>query len=119
MPPKPCKSCPKSHYGINGLYCDKFHRYIHYADTAPCDPQQQESNMNNNELAIMRPENMKEIMMAAPQSYELNRQSHDNCVNFGQNILHTIQQQGMNDDLDRQACPVIDHIAACKLHIVR
>lgn len=64
--------------------------------------------MNNNELAIMRPENMKEIMMAAPQSYELNRQSHDNCVNFGQNILHTIQQQGMNDDLDRQAATFIE-----------
>ena len=108
MPPKPCKSCPKSHYGINGLYCDKFHRYIHYADTAPCAPQQQESNMNNNELAIMRPENMKEIMIAAPQSYELNRQSRDNCVNFGQNILHTIQQQGMNDDLDRQAATFIE-----------
>lgn len=108
MPPKPCKSCPKSHYGVNGLYCDKFHRYIHYADIAPCAPQQQESNMNNNELAIMRPENMKEIMMAAPQSYELNRQSRDNCVNFGQNILHTIQQQGMNDDLDRQAATFIE-----------
>ena len=64
--------------------------------------------MNNNELAIMRPENMKEIMMAAPQSYELNRQSRDNCVNFGQNILHTIQQQGMNDDLDRQAATFIE-----------
>lgn len=64
--------------------------------------------MNNNELAIMRPENMKEIMIAAPQSYELNRQSRDNCVNFGQNILHTIQQQGMNDDLDRQAATFIE-----------
>ena len=64
--------------------------------------------MNNNELAIMRPENMKEIMIAAPQSYELNRQSRDNCVNFGQNILHTIQQQGMNDDLDRQAATFVE-----------
>ena len=108
MPPKPCKSCPKSHNSINGLYCGKLHRYIHFADTAPCAPQQQESNMNNNELAIMRPENMKEIMMAAPQSYELNRQSRDNCVNFGQNILHSIQQQGMNDDLDRQAATFIE-----------
>lgn len=108
MPPKPCKSCPKSHYGINGLYCDKFHRYIHHADTVQCEPRQQLTDMNNNELAIIRPENMKEIMMAAPQSYELNRQSRDNCVNFGQNILHTIQQQGMNDDLDRQAATFIE-----------
>ena len=64
--------------------------------------------MNNNELAIMRPENMKEIMMAAPKSYELNCQSRDNCVNFGRNILNTIQQQGMNDDLDRQAATFIE-----------
>ncbi len=62
----------------------------------------------SNELTIIRPENMNKIMQAAPKSYELNRQSRDNCVNFGQNILHTIQQQGMNDDLDRQAATFIE-----------
>ena len=62
----------------------------------------------SNELTIIRPENMNEIMQAAPKSYELNRISRDNCVNFGQNILHTIQQQGMNDDLDRQAASFIE-----------
>ena len=60
------------------------------------------------ELTIIRPENMNEIIQAAPKSYELNRISRDNCVNFGQNILHTIQQQGMNDDLDRQAASFIE-----------
>ena len=62
----------------------------------------------SNELTIIRPENMNEIIQAAPKSYELNRISRDNCVNFGQNILHTIQQQGMNDDLDRQAASFIE-----------
>lgn len=62
----------------------------------------------SNELTIIRPENMNEIMQAAPKSYEVNRISRDNCVNFGQNILHTIQQQGMNDDLDRQAASFIE-----------
>lgn len=108
MPPKRCIDCKDSFNGINGLFCDKFHRYIHHADTVPCEPQQQESNMNNNELAIMRPENMKEIVMAAPGSYELNRKSRDNCVSFGQNILTAIQQQGMNDDLDKQAAVFIE-----------
>lgn len=62
----------------------------------------------SNELTIIRPENMNEIIQAAPKSYELNRISRDNCVNFGQNILHTIQQQGMNDDIDRQAASFIE-----------
>ncbi len=62
----------------------------------------------SNELTIIRPENMNEIIQAAPKSYELNRISRDNCVNFGQNILHTIQQQGMNDDLDCQAASFIE-----------
>ena len=64
--------------------------------------------MNNNELSIIRPENMKEIVMAAPGSYEINRKSRDNCVSFGQNILTAIQQQGMNDDLDKQAAVFIE-----------
>ena len=60
------------------------------------------------EITIIRPENMREIMQAAPQSYELNRQSRDNCVNAGQNILNAIQQQGMDDELDKQAAAFIE-----------
>lgn len=47
-------------------------------------------------------------MQAAPQCYELNRTSRDNCVNFGQNILHAIHQQGMDDELDKQAAAFIE-----------
>ena len=64
--------------------------------------------MNTKELSIIRPENMREIVMAAPGSYDINRKSRDNCVSFGQNILTAIQQQGMNDDLDKQAAVFIE-----------
>ena len=67
-----------------------------------------ELEMNNSELAIIKPENIQTIMQAAPQSYNDNKTSHDRCLSFGQNILHAIQQQGMNDDLDRQAAVFID-----------
>lgn len=67
-----------------------------------------ELEMNNSELAIIKPENIQTIMQAAPQSYNDNKTSHDRCISFGQNILHAIQQQGMNDDLDRQAAVFID-----------
>ena len=107
MPPEECVSCPKSHKGINGLHCDKLHRYITYADTAPCRPQQNKNNMDNNDLAIIKPENMKEIMLAAPQSYELTKKSRDNCVDFGRNILDMINRQGMDDGLDSQAATFI------------
>lgn len=108
MPPEECVSCPKSHKGINGLHCDKLHRYINYADTAPCRPQQNKNNMDNNDLAIIKPENMKEIMLAVPQSYELNKKSRDNCVDFGRNILDMINRQGMDDGLDSQAATFIE-----------
>lgn len=64
--------------------------------------------MNNNELAIIKPENIQTIVQAAPQSYNDNKLSHDRCVTFGQNILNVIRQQGMNDELDQQAALFID-----------
>lgn len=108
MPPKRCLDCKDSFNGINGLFCEKLHRYIHHADTVLCEPQQKINNMNTKELSIIRPENMREIVMAAPGSYDINRKSRDNCVSFGQNILTAIQQQGMNDDLDKQAAVFIE-----------
>lgn len=109
MPHKQCFKCKDNFNGINGLFCIKLNRYIQYADNVLCAPQQQENDMNNNnELAILRPENIKDIVQTAPQSYDLNKKSRDNCVTFGQNILNTIQQQGMNDDLDKQAAVFIE-----------
>ena len=64
--------------------------------------------MNNNELAIIKPENIQTIVQAAPQSYNDNKNSHDRCIDFGMNILNAVRTQGMNDDLDRQAASFID-----------
>ena len=64
--------------------------------------------MNNNELAIIKPENIQTIVQAAPQSYNDNKNSHDRCIEFGMNILNAVRTQGMNDDLDRQAASFID-----------
>jgi hypothetical protein len=64
--------------------------------------------MDNKELTIVKKENIQEIVSLAPQSYELNRISRDNCVRCGQNILGVIQQQGMNDELDHQAAVFIE-----------
>lgn len=64
--------------------------------------------MNNNQLAIIRPENIQTIVQAAPQSYNDNKTSHDRCVSFGRTILNTVRTQGMSDDLDQQAASFIE-----------
>lgn len=110
MPPEECAGCPKSYNGINGIICNKLQRYVQYEVSAPCGLQKPkiENNMNNNELAIIRPENIQTIVQAAPQSYNDNKASHDRCISFGQNILNAIRLQGMNDDLDQQAASFIE-----------
>ena len=64
--------------------------------------------MNNNDLAIIRPENIQTIVQAAPQSYNDNKNSHDRCIDFGLTILNAVRTQGMNDELDQQAASFID-----------
>lgn len=108
LPPQECLSCARTHKGINGLHCDKLHRYVQQADTPPCRPQQNENNMDNKELAIIKPENIQAIVQAAPQSYNDNKNSHDRCIDFGLTILNAVRTQGMNDELDRQAASFID-----------
>ncbi len=63
---------------------------------------------NNTSLAIMRPENIEQIVKAAPQGYRDNQLSHDRCVEFGVGLLAKIQEQGMDDELDRQAATFIE-----------
>ena len=108
MPSKECFNCTESRQCINGLYCDKLHRYIHHAVTKQCEPQQNDNDMNNNELAIIRPENIQTIVQAAPQSYNDNKNSHDRCIDFGLTILNAVRTKGMNDELDQQAAAFID-----------
>ncbi|HIT83146.1 MAG TPA: hypothetical protein IAA99_02960 [Candidatus Avibacteroides faecavium] len=63
---------------------------------------------NNNQLALIRPENIQAIMQAAPHHYDGNKASHDRCIDAGLTILNAVRTQGMSDDLDQQAAAFID-----------
>ena len=60
------------------------------------------------QLAIIKPENITTIVQAAPQSYNDNRASHDRCLSACQQLLDTIRQNGMNDELDQKAASFIE-----------
>lgn len=60
------------------------------------------------ELTIVKQENIQTIVSAAPQSYQENRISRERCLTAGQKILDAIAQQGMTDELDRQAASYIE-----------
>lgn len=64
----------------------------------------------NNELTIVKQENIAQIVQAAPQSYKDNSLSHDKCVEAGLKILSLIEQNGgnMTDELDQQAAVFIE-----------
>lgn len=64
--------------------------------------------MDNNQLALIRPENIQAIMQAAPRHYDGNKASHDRCIDAGLTILNAVRTQGMSDDLDQQAAAFID-----------
>lgn len=61
-----------------------------------------------NELAIIKSENIQGIVNETPLNHQLNVQSHDNCISYGQRLLSQIQQQGMTDELDQQAAKYIE-----------
>lgn len=60
------------------------------------------------ELAIIQPENIQQIVSAAPQSFTDNRLSCERCIAAGQTILDAISSTGMTDELDRQAALFIE-----------
>lgn len=61
-----------------------------------------------NELTIIKSENIQTIVQMTPENHQLNVQSHDNCIAYGQRLLAQIQQQGMTDELDQAAAKYID-----------
>lgn len=61
-----------------------------------------------NELTIIKSENIQAIVQETPHNHQLNVQSRDKCVSFGQRLLAQIQQHGMTDELDQQAANYID-----------
>lgn len=61
------------------------------------------------DLVLVKRENVEMIVQNAPQSYNENQISHDKCLEFGQNIMNSIQAAGgMTDELDRQAADFIE-----------
>lgn len=68
----------------------------------------QETTFGESQLAIIKQENIQTIVSAAPQSYQDNKLSRDNCTRAGQVLLETIQTQGMTDELDQQAAVFIE-----------
>lgn len=60
------------------------------------------------ELTIIKSENIQTIVQMTPENHQLNVQSHDNCIAYGQRLLAQIQQQGMTDELDQAAAKYID-----------
>ena len=61
----------------------------------------------NNELAIIRKENIDIIVSNAPAAYNENTVSHDRCLDAGRALLARMQQ-GMTDELDQQAAVFIE-----------
>lgn len=60
------------------------------------------------EVAIIKRENVELIASTAPQAYSENQVSRQRCLVAGNTLLATIQQQGMNDELDQQAASFIE-----------
>ena len=64
--------------------------------------------MANNQLTIIQPENIQTIVSMTPENHQLNVQSHDNCITYGQRLLAQIQQHGMTDELNQAAAKYIE-----------
>lgn len=59
-------------------------------------------------LVLVKPENIKTIVTAAPQSHAENSVSAERCLRAGQELLTRIQTNGMNDELDQQVATYLD-----------
>lgn len=108
MPSEICKQCKDTRHQINGLYCIKLKTYVEHTKQVLC-ASLKEKDMNN-EIAIVKQENIALIVQSAPQSYKDNSLSHDKCLEAGQQLLDLINQNGgnMTDELDRQAAIFIE-----------
>lgn len=62
------------------------------------------------EVAIIKQENLQQIVQGAPQSYNDNRTSHDKCLAFAQQLMQAVQQNGgqLNDELDQRLASFIE-----------
>ena len=62
------------------------------------------------EVAIIKQENLQQIVSGAPQSFTENKASHDKCLAAGKQLLEAIQQQNgeLNDELDQKVASFIN-----------
>lgn len=66
--------------------------------------------MADTQLAI-RQEDITQITEQAPESFNLNRLSHDKCLAYGEDLLRYIEQNGMNEENDNR---LNDYIKKCR-----
>ncbi len=62
----------------------------------------------NNNLPILRQENVQMIAQSAPDTYNTNALSSQRCADYGEKLLAEIQRAGMTDALDKQCADYID-----------
>lgn len=62
----------------------------------------------NNELSIVRPENVQMIAQNAPKIYDDNKQRSMRCTDAGSQLLAEIKEKGMTDDLDQRCAAYLD-----------
>ena len=62
----------------------------------------------NNELSIVRTENVQMIAQNAPKIYNENRQRSVRCTDAGSLLLAEIKEKGMTDDLDQRCAAYLD-----------
>lgn len=62
----------------------------------------------NNELSIVRPENVQMIAQNAPKIYNDNKQRSMRCTDAGSQLLAEIKEKGMSDDLDQRCAAYLD-----------
>ena len=63
---------------------------------------------DNQQLPILRKENVQMIAQSAPDTYNTNQLSTQRCADFGQRLLDEIKQHGMSDDLDKRCAEFIE-----------
>lgn len=63
---------------------------------------------DNQQLPILRKENVQMIAQSAPDAYNSNALSTQRCADFGQRLLDEIKQHGMSDDLDKRCAEFIE-----------
>lgn len=61
-----------------------------------------------NNLPILRQENVQLIVQSAPEAYQSNSASSLRCSDYGKSLLAEIERSGMTDELDRRCADYIE-----------